>query len=50
MKRHKRKGTAGAGLGPWQEHGAMARATRTKAKRAKRAQQDRRERQKGWDS
>jgi hypothetical protein len=48
--KRKKKGTPGTGIGPWQEHGAMARATRTKAKRDKRAQQDRRERQKGWDS
>jgi len=49
MKRHKRKGVAGTGLGPWQEHGAMARATRTKSRREKVKQQERRERQKGGD-
>lgn len=48
MSKRKAKGNKGNGIGPWQAHGAMARATRTPNKRERERRRDRAARQGGW--
>lgn len=48
MSKKKKKGK-GNGLGPWQEHGAMARKTITPNKKTRIERKERQQKQKGWD-
>jgi hypothetical protein len=47
MRKHK-NGHAGNGNGPHQEVSPMVRATRTKTRKGRRRQADRRAKQRGW--
>ena len=50
QKNGRERGLAGVGNGAHQEVSPMARGTTTKSKRQQKDRQDRRERQKGWES